>query len=287
MKTIKSLVTFVLLTAALGACFNPPEFSVVPVIRYVSVVFKDHPDPSKKDSLIITLNFQDGDGDLGLGEKQTDEPYHRTNYYLANNGDTIPIGTFSPRSDLQEMLRIPQGITGTIVTKGFRDEYAEYQGMFPEYICPFINTRYEVDSIYVLQQDVAIFDPDKVRRYRTITMPDFPPVHVLLDTFAIRQNQYHFNIKVDFLVKQNNQTFVPFNWQNSCGFGSDFSARFPVLSDNDNPLEGTLRYGMGTVGFQALFAGKTLKLRVQIWDRQLHASNVIETPEFQLQDIRE
>lgn len=291
MKTIKGLVTFVLLTAVLGACFNPPEFSVVPSIRYESVVFKENPNISQKDSLILTINFQDGDGNLGLGDKQTDEPFHATTYFLANDGDTIPIGTFSPYSDLQEMLYIPKGVTGTIVTKRFRDDNAEYQGMFPQYVCPFINTRYEVDSIYVLEENRQIFDPTKVRLYRTMLGgTGAPDIYVLLDTFAIRANPHHFNIKVDFLIKEivnGQETFKPFNWKNSCGFGQDFSARFPILSDNDSPLEGTLRYGMGTVGFHPLFDGKTLKLRVRIWDRDLNVSNVIETPQFTLQDIME
>jgi hypothetical protein len=288
MKTIKGLVTFLLLTAALGACFNPPEFSVVPSIRYENIVFKENPNPSLKDSLILTINFQDGNGDLGLGDKQTDEPYHLASYYLASGGDTIPIGTFSPRTDMQEMLNIPSGVTGTIVTKKFRDKNAEYQDMFPDYVCPFVNTAYEVDSIYVLERDKGIYDPAVVHRHRIIPgSADFPPIHVLRDTFALRPNPLHYNIRVDFLIKQNNDTFLPFNWKNSCGFGQDFSARFPILSDNDNPLEGTLRYGMGTVGFHALFDGKILKLRVRIWDRALNASNVIETPPFTLQDILE
>lgn len=292
MKTIKGLVTFVSITAVLGACFNPPEFSVVPSIRYESVVFKENPNPSEKDSLVVTINFQDGDGNLGLDPQQTDEPYHSTSYYLANDGDTIPIGTFSPRTNLQEMLSIPLGVTGTLITKRFIDDNTAYQTMFPDYVCPFVNLRYEVDSVYVLEQDKEIFDPTKVRRRRIIPgTSDFPPVHVLLDTFAIRPNPYHYNIKVDFLIKEidvnGQEKFVLFNWKNSCGFGSDFAARFPILSDNDSPLEGTLRYGMGTVGFHPLFDGKTLKLRIRIWDRSLNASNVVETPQFTLQDIME
>lgn len=289
MKTIKGLVTFVLLTAALGGCFNPPEFSVVPSIRYESVVFKENSSPTSKDFLVIAFNFQDGDGDVGLGAKQTDEPFHATSYYLATEGgDTLAVGTVSPHAEYQEMLSIPKGVTGKIVTKRFLDKYAAYQNMFPKYVCPFINTAYEVDSIYVLEQDKGIYDPTEVRRYRVIPRSgSFPAVHVLLDTFAIRPNPRHFNIAVDFLVKQSNQTFTRFDWKNSCGFGQDFSARFPNLSDNDSPLEGTLHYEMGTVGFHSLFDGKTLKLRVRIWDRALNASNIIETPEFQLQDIME
>jgi hypothetical protein len=286
MKTIKGLTTFVLLTVALGACFNPPEFSTVPTIRYESVVFRENPNPSLKDSLVLTINFQDGDGDLGLGEKQTDDPYHLASYYLATDGDTIPIGTHSPYTNLQEMLQIPDGVTGTLITKRFLKENASYKSKFADYVCPFVNTAYEVDSVYIHGKDDDIFDPSKVRYHRAIQGSQ-ETVHVVLDTFAIRPNPHHYNIRVDFLVKQNNETFVPFNWKNSCGFGQDFSARFPVLTDNDNPLEGTLRYGMGTVGFHALFDGKTLKLRIRIWDRALNASNVIETPQFTLQDILE
>src|SRR5688572_26799642 len=112
MKTIKGLATFVLLCVVLGACFNPPEFSVVPNIRYESVIFKENPNPVLKDSLVIIINFQDGDGDLGLDVKQTDDPYHFYNYYLVNDGDSIALSTFSPRTYLPAVINLPEGATG-------------------------------------------------------------------------------------------------------------------------------------------------------------------------------
>jgi hypothetical protein len=289
MKTIKGLATFVLLCVALGACFNPPEFSVVPNIRYESVIFKENPNPVLKDSLVIIINFQDGDGDLGLDVKQTDDPYHFYNYYLVNDGDSIALSTFSPRTYLPAVINVPEGATGKLVTKRTRVKQPEYAGMFPAYICPFQKTSYATDSIYVLEQDANIFDAADHHVAKEIpARPDFnQKVYVLKDTFAIRKNPYFFNIRVDFLIKQTDQTFKLFPWEDACGPVQDFSARFPVLSNDDNPLEGTLRYGMGTVGFHPLFDGKTLKLRIRIWDRALHASNVIETPPFTLQDIKE
>jgi hypothetical protein len=289
MKTIKGLATFIFFSVMFGACFSPPEFSTVPSISFQRVFFRENPDPVAKDSLVVEINFQDGDGDLGLGDAFSDYPYHTVSYYLANDGDTTTLGTFSPYTNLQEVLLVPEGAVGKLATVRTRKTPGHgYENMFPEYICPFKNTDYVYDSIYVLEQDAHIFDESTHNLFRTYNGGgQFPDIYVLWDTFAIRKNPYHFNINVDFLVRQNNDTYVVFDWKNSCGFGADFSARFPILTDGSNPLEGTLRYGMGTVGFHQLFDGKTIKLRIRIFDRALNASNVVESQPFMLQDIME
>lgn len=46
-----------------GACVEVPDFSSTPFISYNSVVFKDE---SPIDYIYLTINFKDGDGDLGL-----------------------------------------------------------------------------------------------------------------------------------------------------------------------------------------------------------------------------
>jgi hypothetical protein len=262
MKTIKGLATFIFFSVMFGACFSPPEFSTVPSISFQRVFFRENPDPVAKDSLVVEINFQDGDGDLGLGDAFSDYPYHTVSYYLANDGDTTTLGTFSPYTNLQEVLLVPEGAVGKLATVRTRKTPGHgYENMFPEYICPFKNTDYVYDSIYVLEQDAHIFDESTHNLFRTYNG--------------------------DFLVRQNNDTYVVFDWKNSCGFGADFSARFPILTDGSNPLEGTLRYGMGTVGFHQLFDGKTIKLRIRIFDRALNASNVVESQPFMLQDIME
>jgi hypothetical protein len=104
------------------------------------------------------------------------------------------------------------------------------------------------------------------------------------DTLYIESNPNHYNIEVDFLVK-NGAGFDEFDWRanNLC---TTFDGRFPVLADNDNALDGTLKYNMESRGFKPFFGSKTLKLRIQIKDRNLNLSNVIETGEFTLESIR-
>src|SRR3982750_4834582 len=50
----------------LASCFDPPQYSPIPSIEFDNIVFKDVKDPSATDSLIISIRFKDGDGDLGL-----------------------------------------------------------------------------------------------------------------------------------------------------------------------------------------------------------------------------
>ncbi len=104
------------------------------------------------------------------------------------------------------------------------------------------------------------------------------------DTLYFELNENHYNIFVDFLVKQNDGSFQEFDWRTE--FCTTYDGRFPILAkDKDlthrNPVEGTLRYAMLSTGFRLQFSIKTVKLRIQIQDRLLNKSNVIETPEFQ------
>lgn len=111
--------------------------------------------------------------------------------------------------------------------------------------------------------------------------------NVVTDTLYFELNPNHHNIEVDFLVKNPNGTFTEFDWTTEFHFpncGVTFDGRFPILFQDrpGSPLEGTIRYGMGSSGFRILFSLKTIKLRIQIKDRALHRSNIIETPEFTL-----
>lgn len=109
-----------------------------------------------------------------------------------------------------------------------------------------------------------------------------------IDTLYFELNPDHYNITVDFLVKNpSNGTFEEFDWTKEFTYpncGISFDGRFPILFKDKpgSPLEGNLKYSMGSLGFKALFSIKTLKLRIQIKDRALNKSNIIETPEFTL-----
>lgn len=82
-RQIQSFGLVIGLTLALTACFNEPNFSDTPAIRFLSV------DPynvttttgvgaGRRDSVVTNIHFQDGNGDLG--EATNDTAYIRSRY---------------------------------------------------------------------------------------------------------------------------------------------------------------------------------------------------------------
>jgi len=233
----------------LASCFDPPVYSNTPVIEYDNITFVDVSSPSNADSLILSIKFKDGDGDMGLDPNNpfdTIYPYNSRDFF-----DTL--GTryhFYP--GFQDFLI-------TYKTKRTKSEFA----FLPAFVKPYNCVNWEI-----------LTSGDKV------------------DTFYYERNPNFYNIFVDFLVKNNDGTWTEFDWTEEFAYpqcGITFDGRFPILSKDLGhaaALDGKIRYAMGSVGFTILFSIKTLKLRINIQDRTLHGSNVIETPEFTLQQIK-
>jgi hypothetical protein len=221
---IKNLLLFsVVSVLGLMACNRAPELPVIPVIDFQDVIFREVDGP---DSLIVSIYFEDGDGDLGLTSFDITDPFHPFDVVLDANGDTITIGS---RPDL------------------------------PPYN--------PVDYIIVRDQDGNA-----------------------IDTVLVELNENHYNFFVRFFTKKNGQ-YTEFNWRDPPYFQT-FDGRFPLLNRDisdgqlrERPLEGELRYGMTSSGWLFLFRD-TLKLSVQIQDRSLNRSNVVESPDFTLDMIR-
>ncbi|MBC6699105.1 hypothetical protein [Hymenobacter sp. BT190] len=70
-------------SVAVGSCISPPEFPDTPSIEFKSLTVArqpTNPNDIPADSVIITLGFKDGDGDLGLNQDEyTNPPYQRLN----------------------------------------------------------------------------------------------------------------------------------------------------------------------------------------------------------------
>src|SRR5690606_27670020 len=138
MKLIKGLGLSSFLLIATGSCFDPPEFPVVPQIEYAGVEFIDSPD-SDVDSLILYLNFKDGDGDLGFDSRNPrhlSDPYNYAFFYQENNGTVEPIATESGYIDNQEfeLLLIPDPSRGKLVVHRTRKK-PEYNFLPPAEPC--------------------------------------------------------------------------------------------------------------------------------------------------------
>ncbi len=79
---VASFLSIILLTLALVNC-TEPKFPDTPFINFKGI--RSIPRPNK-DSLIITISFRDGYGDLGLGPYDTIAPFdqepYRYNYHI-------------------------------------------------------------------------------------------------------------------------------------------------------------------------------------------------------------
>lgn len=297
MKFYKGLMV-VIVTFLLGSCFEPPSFPVVPKIEFERVEFIDNPGDFAFDSLILHITFQDGDGDLGIDPtslKYISAPFNNLTFYQGNPADPtnlIPIQTTAGVSgkDTLHLLDIPDPSLGKLVFPRTRKQAGF--GYLPAYddcaTYEFIrNSRFLVskDDLAALDKNVKIVDSV----YRNVDGHN-ETLYRIQDTLYYSVNQDHYNIDVDFLVKDpgnpnaDSEGFVEHDWRaENCK--QSFDGRFPVLTDRENALEGSLKYTMKSTGFNYVFSIKTLKLRIQIKDRMLNSSNVIYTNPFTLDQI--
>ena len=85
------------LSLAATSCFTAPEFPNEPQISFNNIVFNKGVEEFDPDSLILSINFQDGDGDLGLRNDGSDtgQPYNDLWYFIKSDGDFL---TYSDRN---------------------------------------------------------------------------------------------------------------------------------------------------------------------------------------------
>jgi hypothetical protein len=241
MKLSWGLLAAVIFAIGLNSCFEAPTYPLTPEIEFGRISFINVPVDTVADTLALTIKFKDGDGDLGLAADET-------GCYDVN-------GKVNCYND-KFYYRFSDGTYISYKTKRTKPGY----DTLPAFVKPYTCTNWEV-----------IKKPDPANKDQFI----------VVDTLYFKINQNNKNIFVDFFVKQNDGSFVEFDWLKE--FCSTYDGRFPVLSKDlrkPSPLEGEIRYGMPSVGFLGIFSTKTLKLRVSIQDRALNRSNVIETPEF-------
>ena len=96
------------------------------------------------------------------------------------------------------------------------------------------------------------------------------------------------------MIKNPDGTFTRFPWESYLGYpdcGQSFNGRFEpndlgIDLRKESPIEGNLTYRMLSLGFPILLRNKVFKFRIRIKDRAFHTSNVVESPEYTLQDIQ-
>lgn len=240
-------ISIILVTLVVSGCFGPPVFPDNPVIGYESLTFGSDPE-NRRDSMLLTFRIEDGNGDIGLDERELGTPYHPYNVIVDSRDSLVTLTDVDVVPPLY-----------AVDPMGNRRLFSEDDS----------RPAYECESYAILE-------------YRGEN-----------DTFFIEQNEYHNNIYIDFLKKENGDYRVlDFSEElgiQDCGL-TDFDGRIPIF-DSDNlgrSLSGTISYTMPTslTGmYQFLLQRDTFRLRFYIYDRALTKSNVVETPDLTLPDI--
>jgi hypothetical protein len=283
MKALKGLLLFGI-SMGVTACFDPPEFPITPEIDFEGIYFREAKAVGERDSLVLTISFRDGNGDLGLSSTDIDPPYHDVNYYLATTTDTSKVEKETVYLELPQFVSVPSNPSGKLVTVRTARDPAYSSLNLPQYVDDQSScTYYTYTYVLVDEDDKEIFD-DTYNIDTVLAYPGIDKIYVLLDTFYYKRNPNYANIEVEFWVKEGNG-YKLFDWEKEfCTIS--FNQRFPVLSEKEGPLEGSLEYAMVTSGMKTIFSIKTLKLRVRIRDQDLNNSDWIETPEFTLDKIK-
>lgn len=303
MKIFKSLAVL-LIMLVLGSCFDPPEFPNVPQIEFADIDFIEGNATNRTDSLIVTLRFKDGDGDLGidatLPEFSSGPYYNNVRLYQTNNSDPANLIPLNPvqqtveyynkanvrETRILQILPIEDPTKGKLVFPSTRDlpGYGYLPAMSCEYYENFRTANFAVEA-----RNKAVLNATTIvdTLFARVNGTKVATHYVISDYLYFTINPNHYNIDVDFLVKDPSNPaavngFVLFNWRKEfCQ--QDLDGRFPVLTDKvGQPLEGTIRYAMTSIGLRKIFTIKTLKLQIKIRDRAFNESNTVFSKEFTL-----
>ena len=303
MKPVRSAFLFVISVVILSACFNQPEFSNSPTIQYEGISFQKA--PNGLDSLIVSISFKDGDGDLGLSgtsREDSESPYHEVDFFANDNGELFPLPGIRISSfagyRYESTLATPRYASyyiepskqvAELITLQSRNEGFTLPPFSKPYDCflndeSYLNEGLNPDTVFIFREDdYLIKDQSKiVDKLVRIGNPE-EYYYAVVDYFYIRSNPFQYNFIVEFLVKNNDGTFTEYDFREQ--FCETYDGRFPILTDKERALEGVINYSMVSSGFLETFSIKTLKLRVTIYDRALNISNTVETPEFRLEEI--
>jgi hypothetical protein len=250
MKAIRGLMLLGFMFGV-ASCFNPPEYPIAPEIEFDGVTFIETSDPSDADTLALRLLFKDGDGDIGLGDADlivsANTRQYAQHFYFKTDGNKVVT------SNNAELANNP-----AFISYKTKRTVAKFDTL-PRFIKPYSCTNWEIVK-------------------KTVNNATVP-----VDTLYFQLNPNYYNIFVDFLVKQPDGKWLEYDFRKE--FCTTYDGQIPILSKDlsqPTPLEGVIRYAMPGAGFKLNFSLKTIKLRMQIQDRALHKSNIVESGEFQI-----
>jgi hypothetical protein len=89
MKLIRNLSWAVLLMWMVGACLTPPEYPITPQISFKSIYYGKATTPGRADSIVLSIGFKDGDGDLGLNDSYNNDERYAFQFYFFDSQNKL------------------------------------------------------------------------------------------------------------------------------------------------------------------------------------------------------
>lgn len=117
---MRSFIFISTITIALWSCDRDPDYSEVPAISFQSISKFEKIDPNtlaQTDSIVIAVNFQDGDGNLGTDISDTSTPNNYT------------VTTFKRTNGVFNVLNLPIELGGKFPQLAPNDEIGPIDGV--------------------------------------------------------------------------------------------------------------------------------------------------------------
>lgn len=285
----------------MGSCFDPPEFENNPTIDLEDLYFVDNPDPAGRDLLSVKLSFRDGNGNLGLPATATDSPFHATNFHVKVGAGIAPVtgrvvtfsgfirgstGTQVDNQPYQLIEWVPVGAERLVTLQDRSSAFPSLPPLVSPYTCSVNDTAYtDLNQLIFIEARFKglVQDKSTIRDSLINPLTNRVAYYGINDNLLIVSNPYNYNIYVKFYIQTSNGQ-EEYSWPKE--FCQTYNGRFPVLNDDDNPLEGNLLYEMSGIGFVPIFGVRPIKLVIYIYDRNFNPSNTVETGWFTLDEIR-
>jgi hypothetical protein len=255
MRWIRNFGFSLILMWCIGGCLKQPENSIIPSIQFQSVSFK-HEMPKAADTLIITLKFTDGDGDLGVNGDET------AIYTSPSDSTDITTPFYYIYDSAKNTTWYYSHYNNITLPKGYK--YVNYASYRTIHTLPFDTLPGTLNC----------------KNWELRVSP--------ADTLYIQQNPYAYNLFMDVYTKNPDGSYtlfdpsIYFTSLTQCS-SNVFDGRFPILSSDlgkKSSLDGTITYKYQSAALYLLFHSKTLKIKVYILDRAFHKSNVAESDDF-------
>jgi hypothetical protein len=244
------LTSFIIISMLLlfAGCFAIDNLPDTPRISFKDLKFTNK--GPGLEFLSLTIDFQDGNGDIGLGKDELSFPYHPFDVIVDSNNKLV-----------------------TISNKVVPPFYAEAPNNTLTLFSNFDN-RSDFNCLDYELLEINLNTNGATTRK---------------DTVYISRNENNKNIFVEYYRKRGG-TYQFIDWirvtsAEACGIS--FDSRFPVFDAESigKPLQGSITYKMISSGIDEVLRSDTFRLKVRIKDRALNESNTVTTPDFTLSEI--